>query len=210
MSERATLPESLVPAVPGLAVLAYGLTIPDEDVRLLFGAVLSVLCFSCFAVVLLSRGSIRRWSVRRAVRRVAALTAGAVVALFLFFSARASLVGGYRWPPESDSTVVTLMPARLRLLPPSLSFPYGDCRDAMGRTCTDPVPREARSADEVAALIGEWGPSDIRLPSRARHTSTAILLFLYTAAAVQLILLFGILAMRRITPKVILEEFRQT
>jgi len=208
-AEAAGWQERLIPAVPGLAALAYGFVLPDE-LQPLFSAVLAVVCFAAFAVVLLSRGKIRRWSIRRAVRWVAALAAGALLSLFLFFVAQSSLVRGYRYPLGSDSTVVVLMPTRVSLFPPGVTFPFRDCREAMGSDCASPVMREAESGDQLEDLLARHGSFDIQLPQGARITSTLILLLLYAAAAVQLVALFGVAAMRRVTPKVIIEDFGQT
>ena len=205
VNDAATWTDRLVPAVPGLAALAYGFTLPDE-LQPLFRAGLSVVLFSTFAIVLLSRGKIRRWSIHRSVRWIAVSTVGALASLFLFFAAQASLVRAD--PSGSDSTGVMLIPTRVRLLPPEMTFPYGDCREVIDPACDAPVAREAGSSDDVVNLLTTHGDHDIRLSSSA-FTSKLILFALYVAAAVQLIFLFGVVTMRRITPGVILKEFEQ-
>lgn len=201
--------DRIVTAVPGLAALAYGFTLP-ADVRVLFDAVLAILVFAGMAIVLHSRPAIKRWPKRRVTGSVAGLAAGAIVSFVLYFSAETSIVRAYDpYPPERDTTVVQLLPTRLHLAPPSFSFPYLDCREAMGSGCDQPVLREARSADEVVGLLVTHGTFDVKLPSggASQLGSLTVLLTLFSLTAVQLVALFGIVRMRGITPAKIAQTF---
>ena len=198
--------DGVVAAVPGLAALVYGWTLPAE-LRTLFTAGLAVLLFATLAVVLLSRPRIERWSGRRAARRAAAAAAGALAALALYFVAQAALLRGYRYPAGAPEVTV-LVPRHLAAAPLRAEVRYDDCRDALGAECDAPVRRVARSADQVAELLSAHGSWNIRLPHDAAWFAWALLLFaLYGAAAALLVALFGVLAMRKITPKRLAEEF---
>ena len=198
--------DGVVAAVLALAALVYGWTLPDE-LRTLFTAGLAVLLFATLAVVLLSRARIERWSVRRAVRWVVWAAAGALVALALYFVAQATLLRSYRYPAGAAPATV-LVPRHLATGPLRAEVLLDDCRDALGAERGAPVRRVAQSADQVAELLAAHGPWNIRLPQDAAWFAWALLLFaLYGAAAALLVALFGVLAMRKITPKRLAEEF---
>ncbi len=196
----------VVAAAPGLAALVYGFALPGE-LQPVFGGGLAVLAFATLAIVYSSRKTIRRWSVRRTVRRMAACAGGALVCLLLFAQAQSVLVRGYRYPPDAEEVTEVLLPVRFALSPPGVTFPYLDCRDAMTTPCAG-VPREAETADELVGLLSAHNSFDVQLPGGTpRFTSMSILLALYGAAAVLLVLLSAMAAIRGITPALLAKEF---
>ena len=196
----------VVAAAPGLAALVYGFALPGE-LQPVFGGGLAVLVFATLAILYSSRGTIRRWPVRRTVRRMAACAAGALVCLLLFAQAQSVLIRGYRYPADAEEVTVVLLPVRFALSPPDVTFPYLDCRDAMTHPCAG-VESEAKSADELMGLLSSHDRFDVQLPGgMPRFTSIVVLLLLYGAAAVLLVMLSGIAAVRGITPALLAKEF---
>jgi hypothetical protein len=207
---KALLPSwatKIIPLIPGLPALAFAYYLP-EGVRLLFASVLSILLFTTLAVVHLTKDQLSRWCIRRTVKWLGIVTAGAIACHVLFFVAHSSLIQSYRFPPASARETVVLLPLRFHVSPLSVGYPFLDCRRSLTRDCESPVPREAETAKELTDLLNRWGNFDIQLPTGgAMLTSVILLLAFYVLATIQLVWLFGFAFARGITLRVLLAEF---
>lgn len=206
MSLQSKWLDAFVVTIPGLPFLVYGLALP-EKLRGLVLSSLSVMIFASLGIILLSRARIRRWSLKRTARRTTALAAGALLFFFAFFIVQGTLVRPYKWPPQAKKKSVVVLPVTISSSL-NVAFPYTSCLESLGSTCDAPSNRSARTPDEVMDLLTAHGPWNIRLPDGWPYvTSIGSLTFLFVATALQLVLMFGILVIRGITPARLLKAF---
>jgi hypothetical protein len=206
MSLQSKWLDAFIVTIPGLSFLVYGLALP-KDLRGFVLSSLSVMIFASLGIILLSRARIRRWSLKRTARRATALAAGALLFFFAFFIVQGTLVRSYKWPPKATTERVVVLPVTISASL-NVGFPYTSCLESLGRTCDTPINRSARTPDEIMDLLTAHGPWTIRLPGGWPYvTSIASLTFLVVATALQLVLLFGILVIRGITPARLLKAF---